>query len=80
MWPVLLLSIVLMGIVFALMSIRILLQKNGKFPNMHIGGNKALNDKGIYCATTQDKLARKEAFKIKPLKLDDEYESQTTSC
>ncbi len=80
MWPVLLLSIVLMGIVFALMSIRILLQKNGKFPNMHIGGNKALNDKGIYCATTQDKLARKEAFNIKPLKLDDEYESQTTSC
>ncbi len=80
MWPLLLLSIALMGIVFVLMSIRILLQKNGKFPNTHIGGNKALNDKGIYCATTQDKLARKEAFKIKPLKLDGEYESQTTSC
>ena len=80
MWPVLLLSIALMGIVFVLMAIRILLQKNGKFPNSHIGGNKALNDKGIYCATTQDKLARKEAIKIKPLKLDSEYESQTTSC
>jgi len=80
MWPVLLLSIVLMGIVFVLMSIRILLKKNGKFPNSHIGGNKALNDKGIYCATTQDKLARKEAFKIKPLQLDGEFESNTTSC
>ncbi len=80
MWPVILLSIALMGIVFVLMSIRILLQKNGKFPNTHIGGNKALNEKGIYCATTQDKLARKEAFNIKPLKLDGEFESQTTSC
>lgn len=80
MWPVLLLSIALMGVVFVLMSIRILLQKNGKFPNTHIGGNKALNDQGIYCATTQDKLARKEAFNIKPLKLDGEYESHTTSC
>ncbi|MBS2097893.1 hypothetical protein [Carboxylicivirga linearis] len=80
MWPVLLLSIILMGIVFALMAIRVLLQKNGKFPNTHIGGNKALNSQGIYCATTQDKLARKEAFKIKPLSFDGEYDSQTTSC
>ncbi|MCU4175717.1 hypothetical protein [Carboxylicivirga sp. N1Y90] len=69
-----------MGIVFALMSIRILLQKNGKFPNSHIGGNKALNDKGIYCATTQDKMARKQAITFKSLKLDTEYESNTTSC
>lgn len=80
MWPVILLSIVLMGIVFILFATKILLQKNGKFPNMHIGGNKALNEKGIYCATTQDKLARKEAFAIKPLKFDGEYESHTTSC
>ncbi len=80
MWQVILLSIVLMGIIFFLFSIRIILQKNGKFPNSHIGGNKALSDKGIQCATTQDKLARKQAFSIKPLKLDDEYESNTTSC
>nr|WP_321405523.1 hypothetical protein [uncultured Carboxylicivirga sp.] len=80
MWQVLLLSIALIGIVFILFATRILLQKNGKFPNMHIGGNKALNEKGIYCATTQDKLARKEAFNIKPLQFEGEYESNTTSC
>lgn len=80
MWELLLLTIGLMAIVFVLMSITIILKKNGKFPNSHIGGNKALNDKGIYCATTQDKLARKEAIKIKPLKLDGEYQSNTTSC
>ena len=80
MWPVLLLSIVLMAIVFMLMAIGILIKKNGRFPNTHIGGNKALNDKGIYCATTQDKLARKEAFNIKPLNTDGEFESNTTSC
>ncbi len=80
MWPVLLLTIILMGIVFALMAIKVLLQKNGKFPNTHIGGNKALNNQGIYCATTQDKLARKEAFNIKPLRIDGDFDSQTTSC
>ena len=69
-----------MGIIFVLFSIRILLQKNGKFPNTHIGGNKALNELGIQCATTQDKLARKEAFSIKPLKLSGNFESHTTSC
>ncbi len=80
MWEVILLSIILMAVVFVLMGIRILLQKNGKFPNTHVGSNKALNEMGVYCATTQDKLARKEAFKIKPLRFEGEYDSQTTSC
>nr|WP_319401461.1 hypothetical protein [uncultured Carboxylicivirga sp.] len=80
MWEVLLLSVALMGIVFVLFATRILLQKNGKFPNMHIGSNREMNKRGIYCATTQDKLARKESFKIKQLSFDQEYDSQTTSC
>lgn len=80
MWSVLLLSIALMGIIFVLFAIRIILQKNGKFPNSHVGNNKALNKRGIYCASTQDKLARKEAFNIKRLNFDSEFESNTTSC
>jgi hypothetical protein len=56
----LLISIVLMAVVMGLFSIRILLQKNGKFPNSHIGGNKNMARKGIFCASTQDKIANKD--------------------
>ncbi|MFA6876275.1 MAG: hypothetical protein WCQ87_06555 [Parabacteroides sp.] len=37
------------------MSVKILLKKGGRFPNMHIDGNAALRAKGIHCAKTQMK-------------------------
>ncbi len=77
---VLLLSVALVGLVFVLMALRILIKKNGKFPNIHIGSNKELTKRGISCATTQDKLAQKDSIKIKPLHLSNEGESQTISC
>lgn len=80
MWQILIVTIILIGIGFALLSIKILIKRNGRFPHTHIGGNKALNKKGIYCATTQDKLERKKAINIKPLALDGDFESNTTSC
>ncbi|MFV0472166.1 MAG: hypothetical protein ACK5L7_09080 [Paludibacteraceae bacterium] len=42
-----------------LLGVRIFFSKQGKFPNIHIGGNKALKEKGIACATTQDREAQK---------------------
>ena len=36
------------------MSIRVMLRKDGRFPDTHIGNNKALREKGIFCARTQD--------------------------
>lgn len=41
------------------MSFKVLFTKNGRFPNTHVGGNKALKNKGINCATSQDREARK---------------------
>ncbi|MCA1745373.1 MAG: hypothetical protein LC643_06690 [Bacteroidales bacterium] len=58
-WKVILLSIGLMALVAMLMSVRILLRKKGQFPNLHIGANKEMAKRGISCATTQDRLARK---------------------
>lgn len=58
-WKVLLLSIVLMAFVAVLMSVRILLRKKGQFPNLHIGANKEMTKRGISCASSQDRLARK---------------------
>ncbi len=80
MIKVLLLSVVLVAIVFVLMAIRILIQKNGKFPNLHIGSNKEMQKRGISCATTQDKMAQKDTIKIKPLHLEGGGESHSLSC
>lgn len=49
--------ILLIGIL--LMGYNIFFTKNGKFPNIHIGGNPGLKKQGIACATTQDREARK---------------------
>lgn len=52
-------SAILLAIGVLLLGLRIFFVKDGKFPNIHIGGNKALRDKGINCATTQDRQAQK---------------------
>lgn len=39
------------------LCVNILFKKNGQFPNTHISGNKALTDRGITCAQSQDAQA-----------------------
>jgi hypothetical protein len=51
-------STVLLFIGILLFGIRVFFIKGGVFPNIHIGGNKALKDKGIGCATSQDREAQ----------------------
>jgi hypothetical protein len=51
-------SAILLFIGILLLGVRIFFVKGGVFPNIHIGGNKALKDKGIVCATSQDRDAQ----------------------
>ena len=44
----------------ALLAITIIIKKNGRFPNTHVSGTKALRKRGIKCAQSQDRDARKE--------------------
>ena len=57
MLEVLLSSVIILLICFALMCVKIIFKKNGQFPNTHVGGNPALKKKGIKCAQTQDREA-----------------------
>ncbi len=59
---VILISILLMAIAFAGLAISILIKKNGRFPEIHIGRSKELKKRGISCATSQDKT---EQAKVK---------------
>lgn len=55
---IIVLSLLVVGIAVALLSVRILLTKNGRFPNTHVGGNKALRRQGISCHTSQHREAQ----------------------
>jgi len=56
----LLLSVLIIAICMALLSVKVILKKNGKFSSQHIHDNKALRKKGIGCVLSQDKEARRK--------------------
>ena len=47
-------SIVVVGISFTALSIKLLLKKKGKFPNSSISKSPAMRKRGILCARSQD--------------------------
>lgn len=53
---VVLVAILLMAFIFAALAVKLLIKKDGKFVNTHIGGNKHLKERGISCAQTYDKI------------------------
>ena len=55
-------SLVILLVAVLAMAFRPLFLKK-KFPNIHIGGNKALKERGITCATSQDREAQNQAKK-----------------
>jgi hypothetical protein len=57
----------LVGIAFIGLGITILIKKNGKFPETHIGKNKEMKKRGIHCANTTDRLERQN---YKPIQID----------
>jgi len=44
-----------------LLSVKILLKKDGKFPSMHIHDSEAMRERGIHCVVDQDREARMKA-------------------
>ncbi|MDR1223008.1 MAG: hypothetical protein LBL07_09060 [Tannerella sp.] len=58
MLKVVVFSVIILLICVVLFCIKIIIKKNGRFPNTHAGGNPALGKKGIKCAQAQDFEAR----------------------
>ena len=62
MVKILALGIVILFITILLMGMRVFFTKKGKFPSLHIGDSKAMQEKGIHCATSQDaEMSRRES-------------------
>ena len=60
MFKTLLITLLIIAISFALLAITIIIKKNGKFPNTHVGGNREMRKRGIKCVQPQDKDARRD--------------------
>ena len=43
-----------------LLSVRVIVKKNGHFRSMHISDSKAMRERGIGCVQSQDRQARRE--------------------
>jgi len=58
---VLTIAVVLIAFAIAALAIRILMEKKGQFPNLHIGANPHMKERGITCAQTFDKMEQAQA-------------------
>ncbi len=60
MFETILITVLIVAICIALLAIKILTKKNGKFPNTHVSGSKAMRQRGIGCVQSQDREARSQ--------------------
>lgn len=58
MLKTMLLCVLIIAISIALLAIKIIIKKNGRFPNTHVSGSKAMRDRGIGCVQSQDRMAQ----------------------
>lgn len=56
-------SALIIAISIILLAIKLVLKRDGKFPNLHIDESDAMKSRGIQCAVKQDFEARKIAKK-----------------
>lgn len=56
----LIISVLIIAIAIALLSVKLIFTKNGSFSSQHIHDSEALREKGIHCVMDQDKAARKQ--------------------
>lgn len=68
----------LVALAFFGLAIQIIFKKTRKFPNMHIGGNKNMLERGITCAQSWDKSEQKkrDTIVVEELRLSDNYSSK----
>jgi hypothetical protein len=56
-------TLILVGLAVILLGVRVFFVKGGRFPNTHVGGSKAMRERGISCVSSQDRQAQAEGRK-----------------
>ena len=60
MLKTLLFTLIIVGASLAFLSIKLLVKKNGRFPNTHVGHSAAMRKRGITCVQNMDRMERTE--------------------
>ena len=53
-------SVLIIAIAVALLLIKVVLKKNGRFSSQHIHDSEAMKERGIHCVIDQDREAREK--------------------
>ena len=61
----LIISLVITAIAVVLLSVKVIIKKDGSFTSQHIHDSKAMRDRGIHCVIDQDReMRRKSRFSV----------------
>ena len=60
----LIISVLIIAIAVALLSVKLIFKKDGRFSSQHIHDSEALREKGIHCVMDQDKSCQKTKAKL----------------
>ena len=58
MIKIIIITVLIIAICIALLSVKLIFKKNGSFSSHHIHDNEALRQQGIHCVLDQDREAR----------------------
>lgn len=53
-------TLVIVALAVALLCVKVILRRNGRFTSPHIHDSKAMKDRGIQCVIDQDREAREK--------------------
>ena len=73
MLQTIIISFILLAIGVFLMGMRVFFTKNGSFPNTHISGSQAMKDRGISCATSQERDIHKHVSPVLEMLTSDNF-------
>ena len=65
MTEILLISVLIIAISVALLSVKVIFRRNGKFTSQHIHDSKAMRERGIGCVIEQDREDRANSHRLK---------------
>ena len=56
-------TVLIIAICIALLSVKVIFRKNGRFSSQHIHDSEAMRQRGIHCVLDQDREAREARIK-----------------
>ena len=66
MIKIIIITVLIIAICIALLSVKVIFKKNGSFSSQHIHDSEAMKERGIHCVMDQDREMReKKLLKLK---------------